>query len=65
MYKNIQKQQALKSIIVLLIHNTVLMTFLYEKMPEYLHENLNTYDIVFKSMLLFIILYVLNIMHYI
>lgn len=41
------------------------MTFLYEKMPEYLHENLNTYDIVFKSMLLFIILYVLNIMHYV
>jgi hypothetical protein len=52
-------------IIVLLIHNTGLMTFLYEKMPEYLHENLNAYDIVFKSMLLFIILYVLNIMHYI
>jgi hypothetical protein len=52
-------------IIVLLIHNTGLMTFLYEKMPEYLHENLNTYDIVFKSMLLFIILYVLNIMQYI
>lgn len=52
-------------IIVLLIHNTGIMAFLYEKMPEYLHENLNSYDIVFKSMLLFIVLYVLNIMHYI
>tara|TARA_B100000795_G_scaffold264300_1_gene244634 strand:+ start:3607 stop:4116 length:510 start_codon:yes stop_codon:yes gene_type:complete len=52
-------------IIVLLIHNTGIMAFIYEKMPEYLHENLNAYDIAFKSMLLFIVLYILNILHYI
>lgn len=52
-------------IIVLLIHNTSLMVTVYEKMPEYLHENLNSYDILIKAFSLFIILYVLSLFNYI
>ena len=52
-------------IIVLLIHNTSMVSAIYEKMPEYLHENLNAYDILIKTASLFIILYVLSFFNYI
>jgi hypothetical protein len=52
-------------IIVLLIHNTSVVSAIYEKMPEYLHENLNAYDILIKTASLFIILYVLSFFNYI
>ena len=52
-------------IIVLLINNTGLMATFYEKMPEYLHENLNSYDIIIKAFSLFIILYMLSLFNYI
>ena len=52
-------------IIVLLIHNTSMVSTIYEKMPEYLHENLNAYDILIKTVSLFVILYVLSFFNYI
>jgi hypothetical protein len=59
------KKNLMIVIIVLLIHNTGLMATVYDKMPEYLHENLNTYDILIKALSLFIILYVLSLFNYI
>ena len=59
------KKNLMIVIIVLLIHNTGMMTTVYDKMPEYLHENLNTYDILIKAFSLFIILYVLSLFNYI
>ena len=59
------KKNLMIVIIVLLIHNTSLMATVYEKMPEYLHENLNSYDILIKAFSLFIILYVLSLFNYI
>jgi hypothetical protein len=59
------KKNLMIVIIVLLIHNTGLMATVYEKMPEYLHENLNSYDILIKALSLFIILYVLSLFNYI
>lgn len=59
------KKNLMIVIIVLLIHNTGLMATVYEKLPEYLHENLNSYDILIKALSLFIILYVLSLFNYI
>lgn len=59
------KKNLMIVIIVLLIHNTGMMATVYEKMPEYLHENLNSYDILIKTLSLFIILYVLSLFNYI
>lgn len=59
------KKNLMIVIIVLLIHNTGMMTTVYEKMPEYLHENLNSYDILIKALSLFVILYVLSLFNYI
>lgn len=59
------KKNLMIVIIVLLINNTGLMATVYEKMPEYLHENLNSYDILIKALSLFIILYVLSLFNYI
>jgi hypothetical protein len=59
------KKNLMIVIIVLLIHNTGMMATVYEKMPEYLHENLNSYDILIKALSLFIILYVLSLFNYI
>jgi hypothetical protein len=59
------KKNLMIVIIVLLINNTGLMATIYEKMPEYLHENLNSYDIIIKAFSLFIILYMLSLFNYI
>tara|TARA_B100000497_G_scaffold15515_1_gene17936 strand:+ start:636 stop:1118 length:483 start_codon:yes stop_codon:yes gene_type:complete len=59
------KKNLMIVIIVLLIHNTSLISTFYDKMPEYLHENLNSYDILIKALSLFIILYVLSLFNYI
>ena len=59
------KKNLMIVIIVLLINNTGLMATFYEKMPEYLHENLNSYDIIIKAFSLFIILYMLSLFNYI
>jgi len=59
------KKNIMIVIIVLLIYNTGLMATVYDKMPEYLHENLNSYDILIKALSLFIVLYVLSLFNYI
>ena len=52
-------------ILAILIYHTGIINNLYEKVPEYLQENLNIFDIYIKSVSLFIILYTLILLQYI
>jgi len=52
-------------ILAILIYHTGVINNLYEKVPEYLQENLNVFDIYIKSVSLFIILYTLILLQYI
>jgi hypothetical protein len=52
-------------ILVLLLYNTPLFNTIYEKMPEYLYDNLMSCDILIKSISLFSVLYVLAFLTYI
>ena len=52
-------------ILAILIYHTGIINNLYEKVPEYLQENLNVFDIYIKSVSLFVILYTLILLQYI
>lgn len=62
---DIIKKSLVLVIISLLIYHTGIINNLYEKVPEYLQENLNIFDIYIKSVSLFIILYTLILLQYI
>jgi len=62
---DIIKKSLVLVIISLLIYHSGIINNLYEKVPEYLHENLNTFDIYIKSMTLFISIYLLTFFQYV
>ena len=62
---DIIKKSLVIVIISILIYNTGIINNLYEKMPEYLHENLNIFDIYIKSVSLFVSIYILTFFQYI
>jgi len=62
---DIIKKSLVLVIISLLIYHTGIINNLYEKVPEYLHENLNTFDIYIKSITLFISIYLLTFFQYV
>jgi len=62
---DIIKKSLVIVIISILIYNTGIINNLYEKMPEYLHENLNIFDIYIKSVSLFVSIYILTLFQYI
>jgi len=68
-YFNIEFDVIKKSLVIvilsILIYNTGLINTLYEKLPEYLQENLNVFDIYIKSFSLFVILYTLILFQYV
>jgi len=62
---DIIKKSLVLVIISLLIYHSGIINNLYEKVPEYLHENLNTFDIYIKSFTLFISIYLLTFFQYV
>lgn len=61
----IAKKSLILVIISLIIYNSGIINTMYEKMPEYLQDNLNNFDIYIKSASLFSIIYVLSFFEYI
>jgi hypothetical protein len=52
-------------ILAVIIYHSGIVNTVYEKMPEYLQDNLNNFDIYIKSASLFSIIYVLTFFEYI
>ena len=59
------KKSLILVIISLIIYNSGIINTVYEKMPDYLQDNLNNFDIYIKSLSLFAIIYVLSFFEYI
>ena len=61
----VAKKSLILVIISLIVYNSGIINTVYEKLPEYLQDNLNTFDIYIKSISLFSIIYVLSFFEYI
>ena len=61
----VAKKSLILVIISLIIYNSGSINTVYEKMPDYLQDNLNNFDIYIKSLSLFAIIYVLSFFEYI
>jgi hypothetical protein len=66
-YLNIEiaKKSLILVIVSLIIYNSGIINIVYEKLPDYLQDNLSNFDIYIKSVLLFSIIYVLSFFEYI
>jgi hypothetical protein len=60
----VAKKSLILVIISLIIYNSGVINTLYEKMPDYLQDNLNNFDIYIKSASLFAIIYILSFFEY-
>jgi hypothetical protein len=58
------KKNLIIVIIVFLIYNSGIINNIYDKIPEYLQENITTFDIYIKSTIIFIILYIISYLGY-
>ena len=61
----VAKKSLILVILAVIIYHSGIINTVYEKMPDYLHDNLNTFDIYIKSISLFSIIYVLSFFEYI
>jgi hypothetical protein len=61
----VAKRSLILVIVSLIIYHSGIINIAYEKMPEYLQDNLTNFDIYIKSASLFSIIYVLSFFEYI
>lgn len=61
----IAKKSLILVIVSLIIYNSGIINIIYEKLPDYLQDNLNNFDIYIKSVSLFLIIYILSFFEYI
>jgi flagellar motor protein MotB len=61
----VAKKSLILVIVSLIIYNSGIINIIYEKLPDYLQDNLNNFDIYIKSVSLFLIIYVLSFFEYI
>jgi hypothetical protein len=62
---DVAKRSLILVILAVIIYHSGIINSVYEKMPDYLHDNLNMFDIYIKSISLFSIIYVLSFFEYI
>ena len=62
---DVAKKSLILVIISLIIYHSGIVNTVYEKMPDYLQDNLNNFDIYIKSLSLFSIIYILSFFDYI
>jgi hypothetical protein len=62
---DVAKRSLILVILAVIIYHSGIINTVYEKMPDYLHDNLNNFDIYIKSVSLFSIIYVLSFFEYI
>lgn len=61
----VAKRSLILVIVSLIIYHSGIINIAYEKMPDYLQDNLTNFDIYIKSASLFAIIYVLSFFEYI
>lgn len=61
----VAKRSLILVIVTLIIYHSGIINVAYEKMPDYLQDNLTNFDIYIKSASLFAIIYVLSFFEYI
>lgn len=61
----VAKKSLILVIISLVIYHSGIINNVYEKMPDYLQDNLNNFDIYIKSASLFSVIYILYFFEYI
>jgi hypothetical protein len=61
----VAKKSLILVILAVIIYHSGIINTVYEKMPDYLQDNLNNFDIYIKSASLFSIIYVLSFFEYI
>jgi hypothetical protein len=61
----VAKKSLILVIVSLIIYKSGIINIIYEKLPDYLQDNLNNFDIYIKSVSLFLIIYVLSFLEYI
>jgi hypothetical protein len=62
---DVAKKSLILVILAIIIYHSGIINTVYEKMPDYLQENLTNFDIYIKSASLFSIIYVLTFFEYI
>jgi hypothetical protein len=62
---DVAKKSLILVILAIIIYHSGIINTVYEKMPDYLQENLTNFDIYIKSVSLFTIIYVLSFFEYI
>jgi len=62
---DVAKKSLILVILAIIIYHSGIINTVYEKMPDYLQENLTNFDIYIKSISLFTIIYVLSFFEYI
>lgn len=62
---DVAKKSLILVIISLIIYHSGIVNTVYDKMPDYLQDNLNNFDIYIKSLSLFSIIYILSFFDYI
>ena len=67
MYIDIEliKKNIIIVLIVFLIYNSGIINNIYDKIPDYLQENITTFDVYIKTTLIFIILYTISYLGYV
>jgi len=67
MYLDIEliKKNIIIVLIVFLIYHSGIINNIYDKIPDYLQDNLVTFDIYIKTTLIFIILYIISYLGYV
>jgi hypothetical protein len=67
MYIDIEliKKNVIIVLIVFLIYHSGIINNIYDKIPDYLQENITTFDVYIKTTLIFIILYSISYLGYV
>ena len=67
MYIDIEliKKNIIIVLIVFLIYHSGVINNIYDKIPDYLQENITTFDVYIKTTLIFIILYTISYLGYV
>jgi len=59
------KKNVIIVLIVFLIYHSGIINNIYEKIPDYLHDNLTVFDVYIKTTIIFIVLYTISYLGYV
>lgn len=59
------KKNLIIVLVVFLIYHSGIINNIYEKIPDYLQDNITTFDIYIKTTIVFIVLYTISYLGYV